>query len=393
MLKIKIINIGMIIFYISCLFIGFNFISSLRYLNNIPLYSIILIISAILFYISNPLFKSKKSKLAKLLQLYAIISILSYFKAILNGKNSFLTLLYTILPIIIYFLINISISENHFNNILILIALSLIAITIIGWLIRLNYINPIVSDFENRELLLGYWGIRYTPSSRNADYLYPLFALAILIYFYKNYNKIIILILIYTLIFTLIMSLSRAAIIISIYIILYIIKNDKRNLKNKIINIIIIILIIIFILNSLGFENIYIIIKSIFYSKDFNQKFSNQERLSIIVDTLKYAIIHPLGVGLDCFNYIFNGSKGSNSAENAFLTILIERGWIGFIIFILIIAELIKNSFKNYQTNFNKIILPPLIIFLTFNYELNNIFANMIFLILYLDYSLRFYNE
>ena len=43
-----------------------------------------------------------------------------------------------------------------------------------GLLSTISFSNIIFPDARQSEVDLGYWGIRYMESSRNADYIYPL---------------------------------------------------------------------------------------------------------------------------------------------------------------------------------------------------------------------------
>ena len=50
----------------------------------------------------------------------------------------------------------------------------MVLVTTIGWLLRLEII-PVDTFFDviDSEFDIGYWGLRYTDSTRNNDYLYP----------------------------------------------------------------------------------------------------------------------------------------------------------------------------------------------------------------------------
>jgi hypothetical protein len=91
---------------------------------------------------------------------------------------------------------------------------------------------------------------------------------------------------------------------------------------------------------------------------------------------------NPFGAGIDNFNL-----KGfdTKSAENAYLTILLERGLFPFIFFMLFIYMCLASSLTHNNNSYIWVI--TLLLYFLFNYELNNIFGN--FLLLFMVYETR----
>jgi len=75
-------------------------------------------------------------------------------------------------------------------------------------------------------------------------------------------------------------------------------------------------------------------------------------------------------------------------AANAFLTVLVEKGLMAFVVFVMIWYILIKTALKLNKYTFNIIALPLLAIYFLFNHYLNNILACFLFYVLFLDYYL-----
>jgi len=268
----------------------------------------------------------------------------------------------------------------------------MLLITIIGWLIRLEliHLNLLFHSIVESEFLLGYWGIRYLESTRNADYLYPLIGLAISLYFYlSNSNKIYLFL---TIIFqlTLIASLSRGAIIIAILTLFFLFYIAEKRIKIYSL----LVLIILFFINFDYIYNIYltqyaIILESIFQTKSIQHNFSNESRIVILTDAIYSSLLNPIGYGLDNYQMIYSifdfNTRVSNSAENAFITILVERGWVAFLALLLIFFATIKYAYNYQNLNLNKVLAPMLLIYFTLNYELNNMFSCFTLYILLLD--------
>lgn len=376
---------------------GFNFLPQFR-LIGIPYFQLLIV-----FCILIGLFFLKiKTDFAiaeiKYYSWYLLASIPAFLIGLLlEIENSFLVYLYALFPYLL-FIATIDIIDKYlYHKLLGILLISMVLITTIGWLLRLVII-PVDTFFDviDSEFDIGYWGLRYTDSTRNNDYLYPLIGLPISMYFYvlKKY-KILNIVLIFFFILTLISSLSRAALIISFLSIVQLIRLSTTQLRAGVI-------VVLFLVVSFNFNLIMneydakynLIINSIFKLKDTDNKFSNEARLIIIEDALESSITNPFGYGLCNYSSIYEGNYRehiSNSSENAYLTILVERGWLAFIFIINFLYYSFKTSVKSDEINLNKFLIPFLLIYFLFNYELNNIFGNFIFYLVFL--SSFFMNE
>ena len=244
-----------------------------------------------------------------------------------------LTYFYFVVFFTTFLFINKNLDEAFFVSLLKYVLFSSLLITICGWLIRVGFlrIDYFSDDAIISEFLLGYWGIRYSPSTRNADYLYPLLGSAIALYFYIKTKKIGYFMVVVFFNYTMIFSLSRAALILSVLSFLVVFLALRRGLM---------ISSCIFILMSIGFNYEFLIsiyhsvfspiMSSIFSLESSELKYSNTERLVIYFEALRAGLLNPLGYGIDNYKIIFDifrlEGKIKASAESAFLTILVELG-------------------------------------------------------------------
>ena len=268
-------------------------------------------------------------------------------------------------------------------------------ITIYGWLIRVGFVA--VGSYDDvatqQEMMLGYWGIRYEPSTRNSDFLYPLLGSAIALSFYMKTKKLGYLMLVVFFNFTMIMSLSRAALIIALLSFLVTFLSFSK--RSKLLSLIFPVALIAF--NYEFLQPYYDVFSSnfasIFSFESTETKYSNSERIDITSLGLHAAMLNPIGYGLENYKIIYDifGSAMSSksSGENAFLTVLVERGWGALVSIILLLVFAFKNAFEVYKkygiSDFNLIICPYLLIFMMFNYELNGIYLNYIFFLILLS--------
>ena len=142
------------------------------------------------------------------------------------------------------------------------------------------------------------------------------------------------------------------------------------------------------------------IINSIFSLESTESRYSNSDRVNIIIDALYSSLTHPIGVGIDCYREIYSNKRNvyriSNSAENAYLTLLVESGWLSLGFFGLFFITVIRKAYESNSINLNKILLVFLGVYYFLNYELNNVFANFCWYIVMLSYlytSVKFKNE
>ena len=104
---------------------------------------------------------------------------------------------------------------------------------------------------------------------------------------------------------------------------------------------------------------------------------------------MEASIANPFGYGISNYSYIYDKSytgRISFSGENAYLTFLVERGFLSFWFFLWFLIYLLKRNLR-YATGLNTFIIPAISVYYLFNYELNSVFPNFIFfLILVSDY-------
>ena len=294
-------------------------------------------------------------------------------------------------PLLLFLTNYIQIDKYVYLKLLWSLNISMVLIVVIGWLLRLSLIpSTIFFDVIPSEFNLGYWGIQYTSSTRNHDYLYPLVGLAVSIYFFTlNKYKLVTLGLIVFFITTLLASFSRGAIAISIVAVFLLLK--KSTLTNRFVSILFFAVIISINLNIIikMYSSTYAsILSSVFTTTNQESRFSNADRLSILNDGFSAAVINPIGYGINNYSSIYDSqivNRITNSGENAFLTILIERGWFALFFFLQTFWLLYKQATFKGTVSLNRYLVLFLLIYFSFNYELNNSFATFIFFIMFLD--------
>lgn len=375
----------------TMLFAGLNFLPQFK-ISGTPIFQLLLIICVLIVVLVYKVKPMPKIQEIKYYYWYLLSSIPALFVGLFSEvEDAFLVYIYTLLPFLLFVTTFDKIDKQFYHKLLGLLSLSMAFITIIGWLLRLSFLPlNIFFDVIDSEFELGYWGIRYTGSTRNNDYLYPLVGLAISMYFFvlKKY-KLINLLLIIFFATTLISSLSRAAIIISILSIVQLLRLSTKQLRIGV-------FFVLFLIISFNFSFIMkqydakfnLILNSIFKTKDTETQFSNGIRLVIINDALGSSLVNPLGYGICNYSSIYEGNNRehiSNSSENAYLTILVERGWLPFIFFMCSLFFSLKKGIKSEVVNLNMFLLPFLFIYFLFNYELNNVFGTFIFYMVFLS--------
>ena len=300
--------------------------------------------------------------------LYVITSIPSLLLGLFEvGLSSFYVFVYSSVVIIVS--LAMSFSKVRLKIILWLLFVVLTILTILGWVFRIGILDPsiVFEAAESSELLVGYWGIRYSPSTRNADYFYPLFAvlLANILITKTTVRNFV------TLIFlgTVVLSLSRAGLISSILI--GIVFWKEQGVIRGFINIVLPLLFVVFLgikAEIIGPETLDVIVDIFNSILEVGSRFSNNDRKEILFYTLREIVLHPFGTGIDNFHL---PGLNTASAENAFFTVLLERGWVSGFLFMSVLLRMISIE-KIWKS---KVALTMMItaIYLTFNYELNNL--------------------
>lgn len=358
--------------------------------ETIPVFQMLLAITIFISLFINKL--SKNTVVTKKYLLYILASVPSLFISLISDDfGGLLVFMYTLFPLLLFLTTYFQIDKNFYWKLLLSLNISIVLIVITGWLLRLSLIpTTFFFDVIPSEFNIGYWGIQYTSSTRNHDYLYPLVGLAVSIYFFNlNKYKLVNLCLILFFIVTLLASLSRGAIIISVVATFYLLKKSTLNNRFIIILFFSLLVLINFNLIKKQYSSAYnTIISSIFETDNHLSQFSNVDRLEILKDGFNAAMINPIGYGIDNYSKIYDSrsvKRISNSAENAFITILIERGWVASFFFLQVFWLLFKQSTLKGVVSLNRYLVFFLLIYFFFNYELNNGFATFIFFIMFLD--------
>ena len=278
---------------------------------------------------------------------------------------------YTLFPLLLYR--GLPLNQIDIKKFLLFAQSSLLVAMAIGWLIYLRivpytyiYQNVIESEFE-----LGYWGISYLPSSRNHDYLYVFscacFCLSLLKYNLSSWLKTFEVVVFFFCLVTLLLTMSRGAMIIAFWL-LYLFYRDSNAKVRKLVSIIIAVIV----LASFGYliANYYNTMKSIFLSifgleetNVYGGVYSNASRKRIYFNAIEYIFVNPVGYGIQNYGII---SDGYGSAENAYLTLLVERGWLAGLFFIKWLWFSIK---KVNKTSLTYSLSSCLFIYFLFNYE------------------------
>jgi hypothetical protein len=375
---------------------GFSFFDQLKIMS-IPLFQTLLVFVIFVLAIKSRIIYSPNNEIGiKYYSYFLWASLFPLVIGISSSPTAFLVYLYSIFPLMLFTLTYKSISIELFHRMLKVMNMSMLGVTILGWLLLLGVVDYayIYNNNMQPEFNIGYWGIRYTESTRNSDYLYPLIGLAISTYFNINQKKnIFYSILIFIFIVSLLASLSRGAIVISVVLILI-----NFSLSTKIQKIQSILIVTFLVLMNYGyivdmFDSKYnAIIYSMSSFESTEGRFSNTGRMNILANSFLASIYNPVGYGINNYSSIYDiynlDTRISNSAENAYVTILVERGWLSFIFFLMAFYKFFKRAYIASHITLNKILLPMLAIYFLFNYELNTVLACFIFYIVFLDYHL-----
>lgn len=252
------------------------------------------------------------------------------------------------------------------------------------------------------EHLLGYWGIRYEPSTRNADVLYPIVMNVIAFNGVLN-SKHKYLVAFWLIIFVVagiavLLSFSRGGWVAVLFSWLYLAyKNgtkSKRQFYKRIFKPVAIIMVACIIFGFLApnkYENRLVArLSSITKLKDSSDN-SNLARIDILEASAIAILTHPIGSGSGLFGSevqvpSLNRAKIGN-AENAWVTSGVEAGWVGFGSLVLLAVYLWKANRKNElvfeQTHYIYSGLTlAVLIYLLFNNEVNNLFFWMLLIFL-----------
>ena len=185
-----------------------------------------------------------------------------------------------------------------------------------------------------------YWGIHYTPASRNADVHYIAFPfIAVLVRKNKKFTDMLLL-----LFFGIALLLSMARntwICIFIVLMVYLFLQENINKKLKYVLVVAMATIIGYLaLNYFGMTDYFFgKLSSIFNMNSMKGvSNSNRERFNLMFSTLDIIFRHPVGVGAEeLYRYYRQAGFILNHAENTYLNIMAEMGLVALIGYVSII--------------------------------------------------------
>lgn len=247
------------------------------------------------------------------------------------------------------------------------------------------------------EHMLGYWGIRYLPSTRNSDVLYAIVSSLVATGLYGIARiRLIRLLLIFVAIASfvaVILSLSRAAwlALLTGYLALLWFTRQHAFVRRRQQSVGVMVLagmVLAAWFNANGsYDNYQLIVdrmQTIIDSGD--PDVSNRDRLDLAKDAVVGILHYPAGVGVGNVAYALGRPAHSvGNAENAWLTIGLEGGWLAIIAFSLVLLWLIRSMTRKpsgrdagYDGIFAAIGMALIIAscsYLMFNHELNSLFV------------------
>lgn len=325
--------------------------------RSLPIYIIVLFV---LFFVTvidwRPIAFGSLLKVTKVIWIFFCVILITAVISIYHDEPqinlALIALTYTLIPIVLSENIK---NERMLESIICTFAVALAVMVVFGYYGFLTHKTGHINEHR-----LFYWGIRYTPATRNSDVLFPI--LLVLFTFslmgFKRLNLSI------QIVFALIFVTSGTAVLLSqsrggwlafMAGMTYLVIQWYKRLKKKKVyyNVFLIYLFSIIAVISLIwlFNVIPESIKQLFYLR-FRSIFnmsndsiaSNVERLRIIESAFVQIIHNPFGVGWgNAINYL-NVEETAHHAENAYLNVLVETGWVGFGCFLYMVFYPLKQN-------------------------------------------------
>lgn len=246
-----------------------------------------------------------------------------------------------------------------------------------------------------QEHLLGYWGIRYAPSTRNSDVLYPtiatILASGLLLGNGSRWRKNAARAAFVFGLLAVFLSLSRGAWIAMGCGLLAIHGQQllkPRRLVRFFAGTFILAAVVggVFALlpstNKNEISNLALIAERVasFGGGDASVV-SNADRKVILAKTLEGMVSYPLGIGVGNIGWFFDTTTQIGNAENAYVTLGAEGGWLAMGFFTLLIAVLWHAALKaaqplpDYASRIPLGLITGLATYFLFNYEANSLFV------------------
>ncbi|HHH45338.1 MAG TPA: hypothetical protein ENK49_14495 [Gammaproteobacteria bacterium] len=247
------------------------------------------------------------------------------------------------------------------------------------------------------EHALGYWGIKYLPSTRNSDVLYPVISSLVATGLYATartrFTRTVLLFITIVSFAAVILSLSRGgwiALSAGYLSLLWITRRQHSVFRKRFRTVGAILLAGIVIATWLHlnesntrYDAIVDRMQSIF--DDVDPSVSNRDRLELAMHAASGILRNPVGVGVGNIAYALELPVNSiGSAENAWLTVGLEGGWPALAAFSLfffwLFASILPTSSHrkvqddNHSQAVGIALVAAVFSYLMFNYELNSLF-------------------
>lgn len=247
------------------------------------------------------------------------------------------------------------------------------------------------------EHTLGYWGIKYLPSTRNSDVLYAMVSslVATGLYAFAR-TRLIRLVLIFIVIASfsaVILSLSRSAWIAlstGYAALLWFTRKHSVGVRRRAqtIGVIVFLSLVVattFNSKAVDFHYDLIVDRMLSIVDNADPAASNQERLDLARDAVTGILRHPAGVGVGNAAYALGYPLHSvGHAENAWLTLGLEGGWLAIAAFTSVLVWLLHSTKPPGSTQaagradasaaIGMALLVSTCTYLLFNHELNSLF-------------------
>lgn len=223
------------------------------------------------------------------------------------------------------------------------------------------------SGGEPSEHLLGYWGIKYLPATRNGDALYPLIGLALAL----SYRRLVTLPLAVMFGTAIILSGSRGAWLVMAVLLLVSARSMRTALLAGTAAIAMPLLVV-----SVWPDLRDALLDRAATIASADDTASNQERLELLQAASAAFPENTLGAGVGNFGqavgYRALSSDVLNHAENTLATVAIEQGLLGLLVYLVLYVGLTRNVFA--PTRSFALLAAVALAHSVLNYELNSWF-------------------
>jgi hypothetical protein len=245
------------------------------------------------------------------------------------------------------------------------------------------------------EHLLGYWGIRYTPATRNSDVLYPLVAAILSAGLIRNASsqgmRAILMLASSFSITAVVLTQSRSgwiALLVAAVTMYWTAFRPLRSGKQGIVWILLAIVISLVIVASLPEQYSDLLLsraKTILGAEQEVAETSNVERMERYTSVVTVIANNPLGIGVGNYSCAVGEiDREVKHAENAYLTLTMEGGWVAGVSFVAILLYLyqrLRIRVQNSHASGDQVggvsttLLIALAAYFLFNDEVNSLFV------------------